>query len=225
MKSLISTFILVLATIILNAQVSENRELLPFKSLRVTNQVNVFLSQGNNPIARVEASGIDLSDVITEVNQNILEVTLRSGVYTDFRVDVYLTFSEIHNIFVTSSGRVSVQNVIKGDSITLNANTSAEINAQIDHKKANLSAYKGGSIRLMGSVGSYDINVRSGGIISALDLKADKVNVEVSTKGMAKVFATESIEGRVRLGGSLTISGEPKLRNIKTSLGGTILEQ
>jgi len=226
MKTIIISFFVFLSTsFLVSAQKSEERELSQFDKLRITNEIRVYLNQAESEGARIEVSGIDFSDVITEVNAKTLEISLRRGVYKDISVEVYLNYRELRDIYVSSSGRASIQNVLTGDKIVLNAHTGAQIDAEVNLNTLDIIATKGASIRLKGKLGSYEAIISSGANLSAFELKADSAFVRVSTKGIAKVLANSLLDAKVRSGSTLTIEGTPAKKNIKTGIGATILEQ
>jgi hypothetical protein len=195
-----------------------------FDKLRVTNQINVYITQGDTGIVKVVASGIPLEDIITEVVGKTLEISLKRGVYKDISVEIYLTFTELRDIYVSGSGRVSMQTTLKGDKVVFNAN-NGEINANVDLRTLDLKASKGGSVRLNGKLGSYEAKISTAGVLSALDLVADSVFIDVNSGGIAKVLAKELLEANVKTGATLTLSGTPNVKRIKTGIGATVLEQ
>jgi hypothetical protein len=226
MKRLIFSIVFISAfTLSLFAQKSEVRNLPHFDKIRVTNQVNVYLTQGETPSAKIVVSGIELGDVITEVNGKTLEITLKRGVYKDISAEVYLTYNELRDIHARASGRLSFQSVLTGDKVVMNATTNGEINVDVDLKTCDVSAGQGGSVRIGGKLGSYEARITTAGILSASELVADSAFVTVHSKGIAKVAANELLDANVRTGGSLTLSGNPVNKRIKTGLGATILEQ
>ena len=207
------------------AQPTNVRELPFFDKLKVTNQINVILSHGEELSARIEAKGIPLEDVITEVTGKTLEITLKRGVYTDIHVDVFVTYIELRDIYASASGRLSFQDTIKGDKLVANATTNGEINATVDLRTLDVSADKGGLVRLNGKLGSYEARISTAGNLSALELNADSAFVTVSSRAVAKVTAKELIDAHVRSGATLTLTGKPKEKKIKTGLGAKVLEQ
>lgn len=207
------------------AQPTNVRELPFFDKLKVTNQINVILSHGEELSARIEAKGIPLEDVITEVTGKTLEITLKRGVYTDIHVDVFVTYIELRDIYASASGRLSFQDTIKGDKLVANATTNGEINATVDLRTLDVSADKGGLVRLNGNLGSYEARISTAGNLSALELNADSAFVTVSSRAVAKVTAKELIDAHVRSGATLTLTGKPKEKKIKTGLGAKVLEQ
>lgn len=208
----------------LKAQNIEERKLQPFDKVRITNEIQVYLTKGDVESARIEATGIALDDVITEVKAKTLEITLKRGVYKNVKVDVYLTYTEIRDLYVSSSGRAGVQSVITGDKVVLSATAGGQIDADVDLRTADISVAKGASVRLGGKLGSYEAKIASGAILSAYEVAADSAFVNVNSKGVAKVAANYLLEANVRSGASLTINNTPKEKRIKTGVGASIIE-
>lgn len=225
MKRIIALFIFAVLGLSNAVSQTENEiELAHFDKLRVTNEINVLLTKGDIEKAKIVSSGIAPEDIVVEVVGKTLEISLKRGVYKDISVDIYLTYLELRDIYVTGSGRVSMQNVITGDKLVLTAD-NGQIDANVDLKTLDLNSSKAGSIRLNGKLSAYEAKVSTGGVLAALDLVADSVFVEVSTKGIAKVFAKELLDAHVKTGAALTISGNPDKKVIKKGIAVTVQEQ
>ena len=205
-------------------QNSEQRELPFFDKLKVTNQIKVYLTHGNENKARIVSSGVQFDDIITEVEAKTLEITFGRGLYKDVSVEVYLTYKELRDIYVSASGRASFQNELSGDKVVFNANTNGAIEATVDLRTSDIVVNKAGSIRLDGNLGTFEAKVSSAGVLTTSNLIADSVYVTVKTKGLAKISAKELLEANVRTGGTLSLTGQPKNKSIKTGFGGIVNE-
>jgi hypothetical protein len=226
MRSIFVSFALVMAfTVSSFAQDANIRSLPFFDKIKVTNQVNVILTRGDEPSARIEATGISMSDIVTEVTGKTLEITLKRGVYKDATVDVFLTYIQLRDIYVRASGRLSFQDTITGDKLIVYATTNGEVNAIVDLQTLDVSVNKGGLVRISGNISSYEARIATAGNLSALELQVDSAFVTASTKGIAKITAKELVEANLRTGATLTLTGTPKRKKIKTELGATVLEQ
>ncbi|MEN8008312.1 MAG: head GIN domain-containing protein [Candidatus Krumholzibacteriota bacterium] len=73
-----------------------------------------------------------------------------------------------------------------------------------------------------GTVDKLDISVSGAGDIDTRDLKAKVVKISVSGAGEAKVFASESFEGRVSGVGNIDYWGDPEHQKTKVSGMGDI---
>ena len=72
-------------------------------------------------------------------------------------------------------------------------------------------------LEMDGTVDKLDINVSGAGDIDTRDLKAKSVKISVSGAGEAKVYASESFEGRVSGVGSIDYWGDPEHQRTKVS--------
>jgi hypothetical protein len=223
MKKSLSILSLVLVTCLWAfGQKTEERALNSFDKLKVSSEVKVFLSKGNEDRVKIVASGIDPSEVETTVNGKTLQIALKRGIYIEVNVEIFLTYKEIREISVGSSGRVSVQNPLAGDKMVLIANTNGELDAELLLRTADIRVGQGAVIRLTGKIGSIDAKVSTGGILTALDIQSDSTYVRVNSAGTAKVSALFLLDANVRTGGTLTYSGSPKSCNIKSGLGASV---
>ena len=72
-------------------------------------------------------------------------------------------------------------------------------------------------LEMQGEVTDLEINVSGAGEIDTRELKAKSVDISVSGAGEAKVFASESFEGRVSGVGSIDYWGQPEHQKTKVS--------
>jgi hypothetical protein len=206
-------------------QDAQVRELPYFNKLRITNEVKVYITRGDNQFARVVVSGLEPDNLVIDVIGKTLMISFKGGVFKNVSAEVYLTCQDLRDIYVSNFGRVSLQNELVGDTVVMNAHNGAQIDAELNLKYLNIKATKGAVIRLKGQVGSYKATISSGATLSALELNADSVSVKATTKAIAKVAAKEVLDAKIRSGATLTILGEPANKNIKKRSGATILEQ
>lgn len=207
------------------SQSIEERKLNHFDKVRVTQQIKVYLAQGESEKAKIVAIGIEPSEVITEVTGKTLEITLKRGIYKDIKVEVWLSYRELRDIYATASSTIVAESMLTGDKMVLNAFTGSQIDATLQLRTADFAIDKGGNINLKGTIGSYEAKVSSGGILSALDLTADSVYVNISTRAIAKVNSRKLLDANVRSGSTLTITGNPISKKIKSGIATKVLEQ
>jgi len=204
------------------SQTTEERKLPPFDKLKISSDVKVFLTKGSEEKVRIVVSGIELSDIEMSVSGKTLQVELSRGIHLDASVELHLTYKEIRDINVGASGRLSVQNPLEGDKVVLIASTNGEIDAELNLKTVDVKVGQGAVIRLRGKTGSIDAKVSTKGMLSALDIQSDSTYIQVGSAGIAKITATYLLDANVRMGGTLTYSGNPKEKIIKTGIGATV---
>ncbi|MGE0076616.1 MAG: head GIN domain-containing protein [Bacteroidales bacterium] len=222
-------FALLLVGILLSATIfaqnTEQRTITSFDKIKVSGEIKVFISKGDKETATIKSYEIPTSDIIAEVNGKTLEIKLKKGIYKQVKAEVYVTFRELRDISVAAAAYVSANDTLKADKLTLSVITSSEFDCDIIANTMDVKVGQGSSARIRGNVKNYEASVNTAGILSALELKSDSTFVTVGSGATAKVFASELLDAKVRMGGSLTYTGTPKQKNIKTFLGSTVLEQ
>ncbi|MEY1639954.1 head GIN domain-containing protein [Tenuifilum osseticum] len=225
MKKIFLALSVLLVSAIGYAQQTAVYSLKEFNKLRVWGEFKVFLVKGDSLNAKVETQGIPASDIALDVNGNTLEVKLKGKLYDRVNATVYLTYRELREISVSAAAAVSLQDTLKATNISININTSSEFDGAVLAETADLTVGQGSILRIRGSVSSYEAKVNTGGVLTAIDLIALKTYVKVNTGASAKVYASKVLEANVSTGGSLTYTGSPEQKKIKTLVGATIIEQ
>lgn len=224
MKRLIAICVVILFGASVFAQTTEERKLQPFDKLDVAGDVKVYLTKSADEKVKIVATNIEIADVLTTIDGKTLRIELSRGIHKDASVEVWVSYKEMRDISVSSSGRLSMQNPLDGDKVVLNANTNGEIDAELNITTVDVKVNQGGTIRLNGKTGSIDAKVSSKGILSALELKSDSTYAQVGSAGTAKVFAASLLDATVKLGATLTYSGSPKQKSIKSGVGASVNE-
>lgn len=225
MKRLISLLGLTVLTLTTFAQHSAEFSLNEFDKLRVWGEIKVFLTKGDELKAVVQTQGIPASDITVDVKGKTLELRLKGKIFDRVSANVYVTYKELRDISISAASSVSLQDTLKADKVTLQVNTSSEFDGVINAETADISVGQGSTVRIRGKVNSYEAVVNTGGILSAIDLISPKTFIRVSSGASARVFASKTLEANVRTGGSLTYTGNPGQKNIKTLMGANIIEQ
>lgn len=225
MKRVISVLCLALVSISGFAQQTAVYTLNEFDKLRVWGEFKVFLVKGDSLSAKVETQGIPASDIAINVIGKTLEVKLKGKLYDRVSASVYITYNELRDISVSAAASVSFQDTLKAEKVSINVNTSSEFDGALIAQTADITVGQGSTVRLRGSVSSYKAKVNTGGILSAIDLISPQTYVKVNTGATAKVYASKLIDVNVSTGGSLTYTGNPEQKKIKTLVGATIIEQ
>jgi len=219
---IVAASLLVFVVSNLFAQRSEERNVGSFDAIRVSQAITVYLKPGNNEKVRVEADGLDVDDVLTEVSGSRLKIYLKKGNYNNTSVKVYVTFKSLSEITASSASGVFSDGIIKGNDLELSVSSAADIEVDIDVNRVDVSASSSGDVEITGSAKSLDISVSSAGGVDAYDLDAEVVKVRASSAGGAKVSASKEIDARASSGGSIRYKGNPDRSQTDSSSGGSV---
>jgi Putative auto-transporter adhesin, head GIN domain len=205
------------------AQKSENRSVGSFKGVKALQGIDVYLKKGTKEAVRVEVSGVELKDVITEVSGEYLKIQMEHGNYrNEHSVKVYVTYVDLTKISASSAGNVFAENVIKAKELSLSASSAGTIDIQIEAEQVDVSASSAADIELKGKATSISINAVSAAEVDAYELVADNVDVQAVSAASAKVNVVKSIKARAVSGASIRYRGNPEQSNTTSTSGGSV---
>ena len=204
------------------AQQTETRELGVFSGVKVAEGIDVILKQGEKEQARIEVSGTDASNVITEISGSYLRIHMRDGRYRTINAKVYVTYVRLNKLSASSAGNIYSEGPIQANSIEISASSAGSVEVSIDAASAEVSSSSAGDVELKGKVRKLIIEASSAGQIDAYDLDAEEVEVEVASAGSIKVNVRKSLYARASSGGSIRYRGNPDRSNTNSSSGGSV---
>ena len=193
-----------------------------FDVVKVFDQLNVTLVPSTEN--KVVVIGKNESS-FEAVNKNgVLKLRMRltkmlSG--ADTKVTLY--FKNIESIDANEGSIVSSKHIFKQTSMDLSSQEGAMIEVDIDVDNTTSKLNSGGIINASGKTVTQKATINSGGIFNAKNLETLQTMVGISAGGSADVYATTSVDAKVKAGGTITIYGNPKEIKKETFAGGTIV--
>lgn len=225
MKQVGILFLFVLITLNAFAQgESETRQLGKFTGIRVGEAIDLYLKKGDKESAKVEADGISLSDVATEVSGSYLRIHLRqnNNYRTRRTVKVWVTYVTIEKINASSASSVLTEGILKTNTLDLSAASAADVELQVEADNVTVDVASAGDITLEGKARSCTIEASSAGTVDAYNFECERVDVRASSAGTAKVNVTKSLDARASSAGSIRYRGNPTNTNTDSSSGGSV---
>jgi hypothetical protein len=202
------------------------RKLESFTSVAVGGSMDVFLTEGDSEKARIEAEGIEIEKITTEVRNNELKIDIKDNNWwywgKNVKIKVYLTYRNLNALSSSGSSDIIGNSVLKGENFAITVSGSGDIKAKLDVKNLNVAVSGSSDLTLNGVAEEQDISISGSGDFKGEDLKGKIVKVKVSGSGDAKVWAEESIEARVSGSGDIRYKGNPNKEISKVSGSGTI---
>lgn len=206
-----------------HAQRTEIRTLESFDGLRVGYGIDVKLVKGDKPSARIEATGINLNDVTTEVQGSTLRIGLRDiRLSARNNVKVELTFRELERITAGTAASVYAKDPIRAEAVELTASGAGSIELTVEADRLLAEASTAGSMILAGKAVKFTVVASTSSTIDAYQLEAAQVKAEVSTASDARLNVTREIEAEASTAGSIRYKGNPERSNCTSTTAGVV---
>lgn len=204
------------------AQETETRNVGTFTGVKATEGIDVYLKKGDKESVRVEVTGTDPSNIITEIAGSYLKIHMKDGRYRSVDAKVYVTYVQLDKLSASSAGSIYSEGPLKANSMEISASSAGSIEVSIDAGSAEVSASSAGDVELKGNAKSISVDASSAGEIDAYDLEAERVEAEASTGGSVKVNVTQNLNAHASSGGSIRYRGNPDKSITNSSSGGSV---
>jgi hypothetical protein len=205
------------------AQQSEVRQIGAFQGVRASEAIDVYLKKGDKESVKVEATGTELSNVLTEVNGTTLKIHMRDGNFRGRKsVKVYVTYTRLEKLSASSAANLFSTDFIKSDKLEVSVSSAGSVEVKLESESVIVNASSAGKTVLEGKTKSLEIEASSAGDIDAYNLESEIVNVRVSSAGSAKINVSKELEAHASSGGSIRYRGNPLKTNTDSSSGGSV---
>lgn len=224
---MIFTFLLLFSTITLQAQ-KFTKTIAPYSKLKVARGIEVTLVKSESKQAHFDIQGLLKSDIIIEQDEGALSLKVRTrGLWelmeaNSWWVKVTLPFDSLTEIGVTTGARVKSSDEIAGPSINLVNKMGAELDLQLNTAKLDLVTSMGSVNLLAGKARELIIDADMGAEVEAFQMQTRYATVESGKGATVEVSCEFEFDGFARMGGEITVKGNPQNVFQRESMGGYI---
>ena len=221
MKYIITSLILFI-TISVNSQTTITKTLGDFTALKVYNGIDVELVKSDKQ--ELVISGEKSEKVNVKNSRNTLKISLRfPETLAKGKVKIVLYYSKSIQVIDANEGASITAKTFKQQQLEVKSQEGAFINMVLDVKHLTVKSVSGGVIKLTGTTKNQTVEVNNAGTYHAYQLKAsDATIIRAALGGKAEVNVGETLDAKIRFGGTIFYKGTPEVLKTKKVLGGTI---
>ncbi|HEY3404244.1 MAG TPA: head GIN domain-containing protein [Ohtaekwangia sp.] len=222
MKNLVIVFLMLIAGGVF-AQQSQTRNITPFTGIKVAEGIDVYLKKGDKESVRVEVTGTQVENVMTEVSGSYLKVHMKDGNYKgNIDAKVYVTYVRLDKLSASSAGNIFSDGAIKATDMEISASSAGSIEVGLETETVTVSASSAAEIELKGKTKSLSVDASSAGEVDAYDLEAQKVEADASSAGSVRVTVVQDLDAHASSGGNIRYRGSPSKSITDSSSGGSV---
>jgi hypothetical protein len=199
-----------------------------FQSIRVSDGIELLLTQGSEESVAVSASESKyLERLKTEVSDGVLRIYYdnKSMVWNNNerrRLKAYVSFKTLNQIKASSGAEVQAKSVWKLDALQLDFSSGARFNGSLEVNELATSQGSGSEINLSGKAASLKAEASSGAVFKGYDLAAGFCEAKASSGGEVRITVNKELAAKASSGGSIRYRGDGVLRDINVSSGGSV---
>ena len=201
------------------AQQTETRTPGSFSKVHSGGSWEVILEEGNTEEIRIEAKGVSLDKVRTEIEGDVLQLGLVKGNYNNVNLKFYVTYKKLEGVKCSGSGEMEVKSDVSADEFYIGLSGSGDIKMEglrADELDVNISGSAKVTIE-SGAVGEAEISQSGSGDFEAENLSIEELNVSKSGSGGTYVGDLGMVSLHASGSGDVVYSGSPRMGDIKVS--------
>ena len=206
----------------------ESRKVGYYDEIKVSHGIEVILVSGEPGVIKVRTHGVDLDDIVTDVEWETLKIRFRNiSIWDEDKYDrrdvtIEVPFSELNLISAGTGALIKSRSIIKGQELRIEASTGAELYLELDVDMLRAEISMGATCEASGKAENLRLKVNMGSVVDLRDLNSEFVTVKAGMGGEAKLTAFREIDASASMGGIITVYGGPDKRYVSDSFGGEI---
>ena len=214
--------LLFLCSISVFSQSKVTKALGDYSILKVYNGIEVDLVASDKQ--ELVITGEKSEKVKIKNTNNTLKISLRfPEALANGKVKVVLYYSKNIETIDANEGATITAKLFKQPQIEVKTQEGALINMVIEAKHLSVKAVSGGVVKLTGTTNNQSVEVTDSGIYHGYNLKAASLStIRAAIGGKAEVHVGETLDAKIRFGGTIFYKGTPEVLKTKKVLGGTI---
>ncbi len=193
-----------------------------FESIDVDSAIEVVLEQSAQQFVSVEADSNLHKLIDTKVYKGILYISPNSSYSSTKTIKVVVRMPKIEGLDASSSSKIKGIGTFKGENISVDASSSAEIDVNLEFDNISLDSSSASSIKVKGIALKLETSASSGSEIEAVNLLVNQVNADASSGAKMQIHPIVNLVANASSGGSITFAKNPKTISIEESSGGSV---
>ena len=237
--TIITKFILVTLTALLFASCNqnsikgsgnvtiENRRIEgTFKSVEVSNAIDLVIEQADNTAISVEADDNLQKHITTKVENGVLIVACDYNSFFNIESKkVIVKMPIIEELSASSAATISSSNTLKSENISIRTSSAAMINIKLKSDNIRCKSSSGSSITLEGLALNLEAISSSGSSINADSLLVNDVTTKSSSGSTISVHPIVSLNAKASSGSNISYENQPKTIRKLVHSGGSVDKQ
>lgn len=206
----------------------EKREVASFKNIKVSDGIDVLLSQADEISVAVSAADKKYIALLkTEVKDGTLHIYYdkKEIFWNDNnkrKLKVYVSYTQLHTLQAGSGASVSTTNAIKVAQLNMDFSSGASFNGAVNVVELEASQNSGAVIEITGKCTSLKVDVNSGAIFKGFDLVADICDAKATSGGGVRITVNKELNAKANSGGGIKYKGDTVIKNIDINSGGMV---
>jgi hypothetical protein len=206
---------------------SEERPLGHFSKLVVSDGIDIYLTQSTEESLRLEVEGLELADIVSEVDGDTLTLKNSRGRNwfdgDEREATVYLNFVQLSSIEASGGSDLESRNDIELEYLKIDASGGSDIDIAVTTQGLSLTISGGSDAEVTGETEAFTIAATGGSDVSAESFQAEHVTASVAGGSDAVIRVSDAIVLDANGGSDVIIYGNPERRTVNNDRSSDVI--
>ena len=204
---------------------AEVRNVSGFHAIKVSDAIDLYLSQSDNEAVAVSASETKYRDRIKTVVENgVLKIWFDEGSNWKLwnsdkkKLKAYVSFKTLDKLTASGASDVRVDGVIRSNSLTINVSGASDFKGAIEANTLDVDQSGASDVTVTGGkVGSIKVEVSGASDFNGYDLEAESCDAHASGASEIKINVSKELSARASGASRVSYKGTGVVKNIHSS--------
>ena len=228
MKKIFFSILLFATTIVTYAQTrevndpnAEVRNVKGFHAIKVSDAIDLFLSQSDNEVVAVSASNEEYRNKIkTEVENGVLKIWYDNPPKWsrgDKKLKAYVSFKTLDKLNASGASDIRVTGVIRTAELDIRLSGASDFDGAIQAKSLAVDLSGASDMNVTGSATTLNIEVSGASEFKGFDLQTDNCSAKASGASDVRVTVNKELNAHASGASGVHYRGTGVIRDLKTN--------
>ena len=197
-----------------------------FKSVEVSNDIDLVIEQGDNTAISVEADDNLQKHITTRVENGVLIVACDYNSFFNIESKkVIVKTPIIEELSASSAATINSVNTLRSENISFRTSSAATINVNVKSDNIHSKSSSGSSITLEGMALNLEALASSGSSINAGSLLVNDIIAKSSSGSTIRVHPIVNLNANATSGSNISYKNQPQTIRKMVHSGGSVDKQ
>jgi hypothetical protein len=203
-----------------NAQV---RDLKGFHAIKISDAIDLYLSQGNDEVVVVSATETKYRDRIrTEVDNGVLKISFDHDGWNwwhsgNHKLKAYVSFKTLDKLSASGACDVIVTGTIKSDNLDIKISGASDFKGDIDVNTLTIDQSGASDARISGKANNVDAEASGASDFKGYDLQTQNCTAKASGASDIHITVTKELNAHAAGASGIYYKGDALIREMHSS--------
>jgi hypothetical protein len=211
-------------TKVINDPHAQVRAVKGFHAIRISNGIDLYLTQGNEEAVAVSASKEEYrAKIRTEVEDGVLNIYIErenwgfSWSWGSQKLKAYVSFKALEELNASGGSDVFFESVIAVNKLDIHLSGGSDLKGKVDIKNLSLHQSGGSDVDIAGTVSDLKVDASGGSDLKGYDLVADICNISASGGSDTHITVNKELSANASGGSDIYYKGTGVIKELRSS--------